>query len=104
MLTKAFAVNWAKYNINDVNAVSPGFTLTPIVEKAVKTSRRSLEDFVADMVKYMPLKRANKAEDIANAILFLASSDADNVVGQEIIIDGGSLAVHPSHALAVNKE
>lgn len=100
-LTKGLAVNWAKYNIN-VNAVSPGFTLTPIVEKAVKTSRRTMEDFVEDMVKYMPLKRPNKAEDIANAVLFLASSDADNMVGQEIVVDGGSLAVHPSHALAVN--
>jgi len=95
-LTKTLAVNWAKHNIN-VNSVSPGITITPIVEKAARSGGRSPEEFFKEMTKYTPLKRANKPEDIANAVLFLASSESDNMTGQDMVIDGGSLAIYPNH-------
>jgi len=95
-LTKTLAVNWAKHNIN-VNSVSPGTTITPIVEKVAKSGTMDPEEFFKEMTKYTPLRRANKPEDIANAVLFLASPESDNMTGQDIAIDGGSLAVYPNH-------
>jgi len=93
-LSRALAVNWAQYNIN-VNIVSPGFTLTPIVEKATESAGIDRDEFIRDRTKSIPFKRANRPEDIANAVLFLASSEADTVTGQEIIVDGGSCSLHP---------
>ena len=92
-LSRTLAVNWAKYNIT-VNIVSPGFTLTPIVEKATESGKIDRDEFIRDRVKSIPVKRANQPEDIANAVLFLASSEADTVTGQEIIVDGGSCILH----------
>jgi NAD(P)-dependent dehydrogenase (short-subunit alcohol dehydrogenase family) len=89
-LTRVLAIEWAEYNIN-VNAVSPGVTLTPLVESAFKEK----PDILKSYLERIPLKRAAKPEDIANAVLFLASSEADDITGQEITIDGGTSALHP---------
>jgi NAD(P)-dependent dehydrogenase (short-subunit alcohol dehydrogenase family) len=90
LFTRALAVEWAKYNIN-VNAVSPGFTETPMVEKLKKDS----PGFYEERLKAVPLKRATRPEDIASAVLFLASSESDAITGQVIIVDGGTAALHP---------
>ncbi len=87
-LTRTLGVEWARYNIN-VNSVTPGMTLTELV----KDSGVDVEA----MAKKIPIGRANKPENIANAILFLASSESDNIVGQDIVVDGGLLAAHPSY-------
>jgi NAD(P)-dependent dehydrogenase (short-subunit alcohol dehydrogenase family) len=42
-----------------------------------------------DQIRWVPLGRLNEPEDISAAILFLASADADNITGQDILIDGG---------------
>ena len=55
------------------------------------------------MVKALSLKRANSSEDVANAVLFLASSESDTMTGQDIIMDGGVLAVHPGHIAALER-
>ena len=89
-LTRVLAIEWAEYNIN-VNAVSPGITLTALVEDAFKEK----PDILKSYLERIPLKRAAKPEDIANAVLFLASSDADDITGQEITVDGGTSALHP---------
>ena len=89
-LTRVLAIEWAKYNIN-VNAVSPGITITAMVENAFKEK----PDFIKGYIERIPLKRASKPEDIANAVLFLASSDSDDITGQEITVDGGTSALHP---------
>ena len=89
-LTRVLAIEWAEYNIN-VNAVSPGITLTPLVKDAFKEK----QDILKSYLERIPLKRAAKPEDIANAVLFLASSEADDITGQEITIDGGTSALHP---------
>jgi len=88
-LTRVLAVEWGKHNIN-VNTVSPGVTMTALVEAAMKER----PDFVAGKER-IPLQRLAKPEDIANAVLFLASSESDYITGQEIVIDGGQLATHP---------
>jgi NAD(P)-dependent dehydrogenase (short-subunit alcohol dehydrogenase family) len=92
-LTKVLAVEWAKYNIN-VNAVSPGMTETPMMAGAgEKEASLSIER----RLKRIPLRRQNKPEDIAKAVLFLASSESDNITGQAIIVDAGVCALHSGY-------
>jgi len=88
-LTKALAVELGKFNIM-VNAVSPGLTMTDLIKSAVKDR----PDFIEGMDR-IPLRRAAEPEDIANAVLFLASSESDYITGQVIIVDGGLMAIHP---------
>ena len=88
-LTKALAVELGKYNIM-VNAVSPGLTLTDLIKSTVKDR----PDFLEGMDR-IPLRRAAEPEDIANVVLFLASSESDYITGQVIIVDGGLMAIHP---------
>lgn len=87
-LTKVLAVEWGKYNIN-VNVVSPGLTMTVMAEYVTKKLPSS------QGIDRVPLRRLAKPEDIADAVLFLASSESDYVTGQEIIVDGGTLVIHP---------
>jgi 3-oxoacyl-[acyl-carrier protein] reductase len=87
-LTKVLAVEWGKYNIN-VNVVSPGLTMTVMAEYVTK-KLPSLQG-----IDRVPLRRLAKPEDIADAVLFLASSESDYITGQEIIVDGGTLVIHP---------
>ena len=82
------AVEWAKYNIN-VNSVSPSTTLTPMVKKYFEESGISM----GDQLKRVPLGRLNEPENIASAVLFLASPESDNITGQDILIDGGVSAL-----------
>jgi len=91
-LTRALGVEWIRHNIN-VNAVSPGVTLTPRIERETKEH----PEFFKPYFERIPARRAAAPEDIANAVSFLASSDADHVVGQVIIVDGGVLALHPGY-------
>jgi len=88
-LTKVLAVEWGKHNIT-VNAVSPGLTMTELV-KAVFKERPD----VFEGVERIPLKRLAMPEDIANAVLFLASPESDYISGQVLPVDGGTLAIHP---------
>jgi len=87
-LTRQMAVEWAKYNIN-VNTVSPSVTLTEMVRKYYEDTGKGKED----QIKWVPLGRLNEPEDISAAILFLASADADNITGRDILIDGGVAAL-----------
>lgn len=80
-LTKAWAKELGHKNIN-VNAVAPGFIVTDMTS--------SVPQKVLDiMTQRTPLGRLGKAEDVANAYLFLASSEADYVNGVVLSVDGG---------------
>jgi 3-oxoacyl-[acyl-carrier protein] reductase len=87
-LTKAMGVALAKYNIN-VNSVSPGTTITPYIERV----DRENPNFLRQGIKRIPLQRYNQPEDVANVILFLASSESDALVGADIVVDGGLSAL-----------
>jgi len=82
-------MEWAEHNIN-VNSVSPITTLTPMALKWLEDIGVSVEE----NAKWIPLKRANQPEDIANAVLFLASPESHNITGQDIIVDGGITVVY----------
>lgn len=79
--TKSMAKELAKRGIN-VNAVAPGFIETDM------TSRLP-EKVKEEFVNSIPMMRAGKPEDIAKAVLFLASEYSDYITGQVINIDGG---------------
>ncbi|RLI00460.1 short-chain dehydrogenase [Candidatus Bathyarchaeota archaeon] len=84
MLTKSLAAEWARYNIN-VNSISPGYTLTPLVENLLKQQPE-----YADMWRRLiPLGRFAKPRDIVGAVIFLASDAANYVTGHNLAVDGG---------------
>ncbi len=81
-LTRSMAVGLAKDNIR-VNCVSPGFIDTPMVQPIMNEKRRQT---VSERV---PMRRHGKAEEIAYAVLFLASDEASYITGQTLSVDGG---------------
>ena len=86
-LTKAAAVQHGRDNIR-VNSVHPG--LMP----PMRTSGRTADPAVrAKMLEGVPLRRAGRVEEVANAALFLASDEASYITGVELYVDGGFLAV-----------
>jgi NAD(P)-dependent dehydrogenase (short-subunit alcohol dehydrogenase family) len=72
--------------------VTPGGTRTPIWLPfgATDQARATLEQGISRAV---PLGRLGAAEEVAKAVLFLASDDASNVTGAEIVVDGGATGV-----------
>lgn len=71
-----------------VNVVSPGYTRTPIVGRA-GASPEQVEGFFGHVSGEVPLRRPAQPEEIAKAVLFLASDDSSYVVGEELLVDGG---------------
>jgi NAD(P)-dependent dehydrogenase (short-subunit alcohol dehydrogenase family) len=86
IMTKTAAVQYAKDGIR-VNSVHPGF-LPPM-----RTSKGSADpEWRAKMLRAVPMRREGRVEEVANAVLFLASDDASYITGTEIVVDGGYLA------------
>lgn len=82
-LTKSVAKEVASRNIT-ANAIAPGFIRTPMTAKMPEAA-------VEAALKTIPLGRMGEAEDIAKAVVFLASEDADYITGQILHVDGGML-------------
>jgi 3-oxoacyl-[acyl-carrier protein] reductase len=91
-LTRTVALEVGEYNIN-CNVVCPGIVHTPRMEKLCKEKARvrgwTFDQVYAEYVQEMALKRVTQPQDIANAVLFMASDDARNITGQELAVDGG---------------
>lgn len=71
-----------------VNAVSPGPVETAIISKT-GISQEQLEQVTTKLQQSVPLKRFGQPEEIAKAVLFLASDEASFVLGEELVVDGG---------------
>lgn len=84
-LTRCLALELADKNIN-VNNLAPGMILTPMNDESRKDPAK-----YAKQVQTIPLKRAGLPEEIANAAVFLASTEALYVHGTTLFVDGGLL-------------
>jgi len=80
-MTKTIAKEMARYNIN-ANCIQPGFIKTPMTDKMP-------EKVIAKFVAEIPLQRMGLPEDIAGAVKYLSSKDADYVTGITIEVAGG---------------
>lgn len=89
-LTKSIAIDYADDNIR-ANAVAPGTTMTPLVEQVLEEAENS-EDTKASLENIRPLKRLGKPEEIATAVMCLASDDLGYATGSVLSIDGGKTA------------
>jgi len=80
-LTKSVARELARRNVT-VNAITPGFIVTDMTEQMTDKAREA-------MTEQIPLGRLGEAEDVANAVLFLASDQSSYITGQVLGINGG---------------
>ena len=80
-MSKSLALEYAKKNIN-INCISPGFIKTAMTD--------NIDDkFKEIIVSKIPSARLGEPHDIANAVLFLASNDADYINGETLHVNGG---------------
>jgi len=86
-LTKSAALEAAPFGVR-VNAVAPGPTETGMLDRLTGAPDKKAAFFAS-----VPLKRAAKPEEIANAVLFLASDKASFITGQIIRVNGGKTAM-----------
>jgi NAD(P)-dependent dehydrogenase (short-subunit alcohol dehydrogenase family) len=94
MMTRAMALDHARENIR-VNAVCPGDTLVDRwIEKGYfeGSDPVTLEAAIKESSKHIPMGRFGKPEEIAKAVLFLASDDSTFVTGHLLLVDGGNTA------------
>lgn len=83
-LTRSAAVTYAKHGIR-INAVCPGYIDTPMLEGMDGEMKSYLESL-------HPIGRLGRPEEIANAVLFLASDESSFVTGANLLVDGGYTA------------
>ncbi|MBY4867788.1 SDR family NAD(P)-dependent oxidoreductase [Burkholderia sp. Bp9017] len=84
LLTQTLAIDYGQHNIR-VNAVCPGYIDTPLLKNVPDAQKQAL-------AALHPMGRLGKAEEVANAVLFLASDEASFINGSSLMVDGGYTA------------
>ncbi|WP_062352672.1 SDR family oxidoreductase UcpA [Bacillus kwashiorkori] len=88
--TKALARETASYNVT-VNAILPGYILTPMAESIAKESNpENPQEVIDGIASGVPLGRLGKIEEVGELAAFLASDESSYITGTGIVIDGGS--------------
>ncbi len=90
VMAKAMAIDHGPDGIR-VNCVCPGDVLTPMLPDDAKKRGMAWEDYLVG-ASQRPLGRVGTAEEIARAVLFLASEDSSFVTGEALVVDGGGVA------------
>lgn len=85
-LTRGLAVEWAERNIR-VNAVAPTWTRTAFIQPILDDA-----DLIRRLEAMTPMRRLAEPEEVAHAMLFLASDAASMITGHTLAVDGGFLA------------
>ncbi|SDJ17299.1 SDR family NAD(P)-dependent oxidoreductase [Salimicrobium halophilum] len=83
-LTRTLGIEYAQEHIR-VNAVCPGYIETPLLEQLDDEMKQHL-------ISLHPIGRLGRSEEVAKAVLFLASDDASFVTGTSLLVDGGYTA------------
>jgi NAD(P)-dependent dehydrogenase (short-subunit alcohol dehydrogenase family) len=87
---RSFARSWS-LNLNQrnirVNAISPGPIDTPFVNRVL--NEQQTQQFIQNVVKATPIGRMGSPDEVAKAVLFLASDDSSYITGIELFVDGG---------------
>ncbi len=91
MLTQVMALEWGKYNIR-VNALAPGIIKTRLSEALWKDPEVNTA-----AIGTIPLLRLGEPEEVAGAVVFLASNAGSYITGATIVIDGGRAQGRPTH-------
>lgn len=99
VLSEVLATEWAQYYIR-VNCVSPGVTRTDMMDSLIKQGAVQLEKYN----NRTPLGRVAEPDEIANAVLFLASERASFITGENLRVDGGWVPYANLHALGFPEE
>jgi len=89
-LTRAMAIDFGKHNIR-VNCVCPGDVDTPMLASECRQLEENPEQFMKEAAQ-RPLARVGTPDDVANAVLFLASDMAKWITGTSLVVDGGGIA------------
>lgn len=88
--TKGLAAELTPKNIR-VNAIMPGYIMTPMVEGMAKeTNQNNPQSVVDGIAKAIPMQRLGTIQELGNLAAFLASDESSYITGQGIVIDGGS--------------
>ena len=90
LMTKAMAIDHGKQGIR-VNCICPGDVETPMLPADAKMRGLKWDDYIAGCAS-RPLGRIGTAEEIAKAVLFLASDDSSFMTGAALVVDGGGTA------------
>ncbi|MGD9525589.1 MAG: SDR family NAD(P)-dependent oxidoreductase [Pseudonocardia sp.] len=88
MLTRTLACEWARYGVR-VNAVAPGYILTPMTERLVAAGTLDV-DVIA---RRTPMGRMGTPEEVADVLVMLADDSARFITGAVLPVDGGYMAV-----------
>jgi len=99
LLTKSLAVEWAQFGVR-VNAVCPGVIRTPMADRAIQAGgglggAATPEETWAALAAAHPLGRVGEADEVADAVTFLASDQASFITGVALSVDGGMEAGSP---------
>ena len=86
LMTKNAALHWATRGVR-VNSVHPGFIETPLSRELWKGTPR-----LAAMLDNTPMGRLGRTDEVADAVVFLASGEASFITGSELYVDGGYTA------------
>lgn len=83
-LTATLGVEWGRFNVR-INAVAPGYLATDMVKQGIADGIIDIDN----IMQIIPMKRLQQVEEVANAVVFLASDLASGITGQTLFVDGG---------------
>lgn len=86
-MTRADAIDYSKHDIR-VNCVCPGVIETPLV-----MGRAEIRETITPAVEIAPMRRMGQPAEVADAVLFLCSTQASFVQGHAMVVDGGYITV-----------
>jgi len=90
VMTKAMALDYARHNIR-VNCVNPAIIDTPMLDREVVRARNR-KKYLKKCSEEQPIGRIGRPEEVARAVLFLASEESSFVTGAALSVDGGTTA------------